>query len=138
MTRRRPAANRIDCSDSPDALCAGTPHNDEIKGTDARDDIRAKAGSDVVRAGDGSDLVYGHRGPDRLHAGQCGSNRMFGGLGDSTIDVSDRECAFIQVVGDPGPESVGDRVECGRGFDVVRGVDRYDRVASDCERAVRE
>jgi hypothetical protein len=41
-------------------------------------------------------------------------------------------------VGEPGPESVGDRADCGRGFDVVRGVNRYDRVADNCERIVRE
>ena len=60
------------------------------------------------------------------------------GAGDDTINVSDRLCVFPAVVGGPGPESDGDKVECGRGFDVVRGVNEYDWVASDCERVVRE
>jgi hypothetical protein len=132
------AANRIDCSNNPGTLCFGTPRNDEIKGTDGRDEIRAREGSDVVRAGGGNDLVYGQRGADSLGAGQCGNNRMFGNRGDDKINISDRGCAFIQIVGEPGPESVGDRADCGRGFDVVRGVNRYDRVADNCERIVRE
>jgi Ca2+-binding RTX toxin-like protein len=140
------AAKQIDCSDNPTPLCVGTPNSDEIEGTDTPDDIRAqarsdlvkaRAGNDVVHAGWGSDLVYGQRGADLLRAGQCDNDRMVGGPGDDTINVSD-ECAFIQVVGAPGPESVGDKAECGPGFDVVRGVNEYDWVASDCERVVRE
>jgi len=130
------AINQVDCSDNPDALCLGTPLNDEIKGTGSRDNIRARAGNDVVYAGGGNDLVYGHRGADRLLAGQCYKDQMFGGSGDDTINVSDM-CFFPAVVGGPGPESVGDEAECGSGFDVVRGVDRYDRIAADCERIVR-
>ena len=132
------AANRIDCSKDPGAICSGTPRNDEIKGTGAHDEIRARAGSDVVRAGGGNDLVYGHRGADRLGAGQCDNNRMFGGRGDDKLNISDRECGFVQVVGGAGPESVGDKADCGRGFDVVRGVNRYDRIAANCERIVRD
>jgi Ca2+-binding RTX toxin-like protein len=140
------AAKQIDCSDNPTPLCVGTPNSDEIEGTTTRDDIRAQAGSDlvkaragndVVNAGEDSDLVYGQRGADLLRAGQCYNDRMVGGPGDDTINVSD-ECAFLFVVGAPGPESVGDKVECGPGFDVVRGVNDYDWVASDCERVVRE
>ena len=142
------AATQIDCSDNPSALCVGTPKSDEIKGTDTRDDIRAqagsdlvkaRAGSDVVNAGDYSDLVYSQRGADLLRAGQCDNDRMVGGPGDDTINVSDRWCAFqLDVEGGPGPESVGDKAECGGGFDVVRGVNEYDWVASDCERVIRE
>jgi hypothetical protein len=144
------AAKQIDCSDDPAPLCVGTPNSDEIEGTDTtRDDIRAQAGSDLVKAragndvvnsGWGSDLVYGQRGADLLRAGQCDNDRMVGGPGDDTINVSD-ECAFIAfafAVGFPVPASVGDKVECGPGFDVVRGVNEYDWVASDCERVVRE
>jgi Ca2+-binding RTX toxin-like protein len=131
------AANQIDCSNNPDALCLGTLRNDEIEGTDLRDEIRARAGSDLVKAGDRHDLVYGQRGADRLRAGQCSTDRIVGGRGDDTINVSD-DCGFIPVVGGPGPEDVGDKANCGRGFDVVRGVNRYDRLTADCERIVRE
>ncbi len=136
------AVNQIDCSDNPAPLCVGTPDSDEIKGTDTRDDtgndlVKARAGNDVVQSGAGSDLVYGQRGADLLRAGQCDNDRMVGGPGDDTINVRD-ECAFIQVVGAPGPESNADKVKCGPGFDVVRGVNEYDWVASDCERVVRE
>ncbi len=119
------AAKQIACSDNPGPLCVGTPHHDEIKGTDTRDDIRAQAGNDLVNAGEDSDLVYGQRGADLLRAGQCDNDRMVGGPGDDTINVSD-ECAVAAVEGAPGPESWGDKVECGPGFDVVRGVNEYD------------
>jgi hypothetical protein len=132
------AANQIDCSNNPEALCRGTLRNDEIKGTNAHDDIRARAGKDVVNARGGNDLVHGQRGADRLGAGQCSNNRVFGGRGDDKINLSDRNCAFIQIVGGNGPEDVGDKADCGPGFDVVRGVDRYDRMSADCERIVRE
>jgi Ca2+-binding RTX toxin-like protein len=131
------AANQIDCSNNPDALCLGTLRNDEIKGTGARDDIRARAGKDVVNASGGHDLVHGQRGADRLRAGQCSTDRIFGGRGDDTINVSD-DCGFVPIEGGPGPEDVGDKADCGPGFDVVRGVDRYDRMTADCERIVRE
>ena len=131
------AANQVDCSNNPDALCLGTLGSDEIEGTGARDDIRALAGSDVVNAGGGNDLVYGQGGADRLRAGRCSTDRVFGGRGADTINVSDG-CGFIQIVGGPGPEDVGDKADCGAGFDVVRGVDRYDRMSADCERVVRE
>jgi len=132
------AANQIDCSNNPDARCLGTLRNDEIKGTGARDEIWARAGNDVVNAGAGHDLVHGQRGADLLRAGQCSNNRMFGGRGDDTINVSDRNCSFVAVIGGPGPEDVGDKADCGAGFDVVRGVNRYDRLTADCERIVRE
>src|SRR5215218_3232430 len=130
------AANQIDCSNNPAARCLGTLRNDEIKGTGARDEIWARAGSDVVNSGDGHDLVYGQREADILRAGQCSTARIFGGRGDDTINVSD-DCGFIAVVGGPGPEDLGDKADCGAGFDVVRGVDRYDRMSADCERIVR-
>ena len=139
------AAKQIDCSDSSGPLCVGTPNSDEIEGTNTRNDVRAQAGSDLVKAragndevhaGWGNDLVFGQRGADLLRAGPCANDRMVGGPGDDTINVSD-PCAFIFVVGAPGPESWGDKVECGPGFDVVRGVDEYDWVASDCERIGR-
>jgi len=140
------AAKHIDCSDDPAPLCVGTPNSDEIQGSATRDDIRAqagddlvqaRAGNDVVHAGWGSDLVYGQRGADLLRAGQCDNDRMVGGPGDDTINVGD-PCVIVAVVGQPVPGSVGDKVECGPGFDVVRGVNEYDWVASDCERVVRE
>jgi Ca2+-binding RTX toxin-like protein len=132
------AANQIDCSDNPGVLCLGTPRSDEIKGTGTHDDIRALAGSDVVNAGGGNDSVHGRGGADRLRAGQCSTDRMYGGHGADTINVSDRTCSFIQITGGPGPEDVSDKADCGAGFDVVRGVDRYDRINADCERIVRE
>jgi Ca2+-binding RTX toxin-like protein len=132
------ATEQIDCSDSPGPLCVGTPNSDEIKGTDTPDDIRARAGNDVVNAGADDDLVYGQRGADLLLAGHCANDSMVGGRGDDTINVSDNECHFAAVVGGPGPESVGDEVECGPGFDEVRGVNEYDWVAFDCESVVRE
>jgi Ca2+-binding RTX toxin-like protein len=140
------AAKQIDCSDNPAPLCIGTRDVDKIEGTDTRDDIRARshsdlvkarAGNDVVNAGWGNDLVYGQRGADLLRAGPCANDRMVGGPGDDTINVSEG-CAVAAVEGAPGPESWGDKVECGPGFDVVRGVDEYDWVASDCERVMRE
>jgi len=39
----------------------------------------------VVSAGGGNDVVYGRRGFDRLRAGQCGNDRMFGGRSDDKI-----------------------------------------------------
>src|SRR3712207_502005 len=140
------AAKQIDCSDNPTPLCVGTPNSDEIKGTDTRDDIRAQAGADLVNAragndevhtGRGSDLVYGQRGPTscaRTHVPTTGwlgvpaMTRL-----TSAICVPSRRLWVY-----PAQESIGDEVECRPGFDVVRGVDEYDWVASDCECVVRE
>ena len=105
------AANQIDCSNKPGVLCLGTPRHDEIKGTDTHDEILARAGNDVVNARSGNDLVFGQRGADLLRAGHCDNDRMFGGSGDDTIDVSD-ECAFAAVVGGVVPR-VWDRLRHG-------------------------
>jgi RTX calcium-binding nonapeptide repeat (4 copies)/WD40-like Beta Propeller Repeat len=85
---------------------SGTGHADVLAGTNFRD---------IVNGLSGADRIFGLGGDDLLHGGR-GKDRVLGGAGRDTL------------YGDPG----ADRISCGTGRDTVY-VDKYDRVARDCE-----
>jgi Ca2+-binding RTX toxin-like protein len=85
---------------------SGTGHGDVMRGTRFRDLLFGLAGADQIVALGGDDYVDGGRGNDRI----------FGGAGRDTLYG--------------GPSA--DRISCGGGRDTAY-VDKYDRVAHDCE-----
>jgi Ca2+-binding RTX toxin-like protein len=90
---------------------SGTGHADVLTGTSFRDLLFGLAGADRVVGLGGDDYIDGGRGNDRI----------FGGGGRDTL------------YGGPG----ADRVSCGTGRDTAY-VDKYDRVAGDCELVYRD
>jgi WD40 repeat protein len=106
-----------------------TTDDDYIRGTYGADTIDAGPGNDYVLAGSGNDRVDGGTGNDRLE-GEWGDDRVIGGLG--------RDHLF----GGPGADVIDardgqrDLVDCG-GREDTAFIDRYDVVASNCERVRR-
>ncbi|HEX9415968.1 MAG TPA: hypothetical protein VF895_04610 [Gaiellaceae bacterium] len=89
----------------------GTPGTDIMCGLPGGDKINGLAGNDAIDGGQGNDTLIGGTGRDRL----------IGGAGYDVILARDGEV---------------DRIECGRDYDIVVA-DRLDRVASDCEKVLR-
>jgi Tol biopolymer transport system component len=98
----------------------GTPGNDLLSGTREPDVVCGREGADRIFGQRGSDVLYGGRGPDTIVGGQ-GHDVLKGGPGRDVLLARD---------------GARDKVACGEGFDVAV-VDRFDRVAADCERVLR-
>jgi Ca2+-binding RTX toxin-like protein len=90
---------------------SGTNHADVLRGTPVRD---------VLLGLGGADRILGLGGYDQLDGGR-GNDRIYGGAGADTI------------YGGPG----ADRISCGTGRDTAF-MDKYDRVARDCELVYRD
>ena len=128
------AANGIKCPNGGGDRCIGTAGADEMAGSRNDDTIRGRGGADTIKGRGGSDEVHGELGGDRIVATRCalpGGAEVFGGRGNDDITVTS-DCGQLAVVPPP------DRVDCGPGYDVVRGVAAEDRIAADCERVVRQ
>ncbi len=129
------AANEIKCP-NPNRYgdpCVGTPRPDEMVGTRNDDTIRGRAGDDTIRGGrGGSDALHGEVGGDTIVAARCGLGRgadVLAGRGNDDITVTS-DCGQLTIVPPP------DRVDCGPGYDVVRGVVPEDRIDDDCEQVI--
>lgn len=90
---------------------SGTNHADVLTGTSFRDLVSGLGGGDRISGLGGDDQVDGGRGNDRILGG-AGRDTLYGGPG-------------------------ADRISCGAGRDTVY-VDKYDRVARDCELVYRD
>jgi Tol biopolymer transport system component len=106
-----------------------TTADDYIRGTYGADTIDSGPGNDYVLAGSGNDHVDGGTGNDFL-VGDWGDDRVIGGPGHD------------RLLGGPGADVLDardgrrDLVDCGGREDTAL-VDRYDVVASNCERVRR-
>lgn len=128
------AANGIKCPNGDGGRCIGTAGADEMAGSRNDDTIRGRGGADTIKGRGGSDEIHGELGGDRIVATRCalpGGAEVFGGRGDDDITITS-DCGQLAVVPPP------DRVDCGPGYDVVRGVAPEDRIAADCERVVSQ
>jgi Ca2+-binding RTX toxin-like protein len=126
------AANQIECPNRDGGRCIGTPQPDEMIGGRGDDTIRGRAGADTIDGRRGSDELHGEVGGDTIVAARCalgGGADVFGGRGGDDITITS-DCGDLAVVPPP------DRVDCGPGYDVVRGAVPEDRIADDCERVV--
>ena len=129
------AANQIDCPNRDGGRCIGTAQPDEIIGSRDDDTIGGRAGADLIRGRGGSDELRGEVGGDEIVAARCALGRggggadVFGGRGGDDITITS-DCGDLAVVPPP------DRVDCGPGYDVVRGAVPEDRIDDDCERVV--
>ncbi len=88
----------------------GLQGNDLICAGSGDDTVYGGKGNDHIRGGQGFDVLYGAQGNDLLQAVGSGQvdvagSRMFGGIGNDTIEGSDR----------------WDRMQGGPGTDVLRG-----------------
>ena len=121
----------------------GTPHDDVLRGTPRDDRLWGGSGfnrlfglgaDDRLVAGPRRDHVYGGRGDDVLQ-GRHGVDRLVPGRGRDRVSGGPAH-DVVELRNDRNP----DRVDCGRGFDVVRWVghdrDKLD-VFTGCERFVR-
>ncbi len=125
------AANGIKCPNRDGDRCVGTAQPDEMVGSRNDDTIRGRAGADTIR-GCGSDALHGEVGGDTIVAARCGLGRgadVFAGRGNDDITVTS-DCGQLTIVPPP------DRVDCGPGYDVVRGVVPEDRIDDDCEQVI--
>lgn len=129
------AANLIDCPNRIGGRCIGTAQPDEMVGSREDDTIRGRAGADLIRGRGGSDELRGEVGGDEIVAARCALGRggggadVFGGRGGDDITITS-DCGALTVVPPP------DRVDCGSGYDVVRGAAPGDRIDPNCERVV--
>jgi Ca2+-binding RTX toxin-like protein len=126
------AANGIKCPNRGVDRCVGTAQPDVMVGSRGDDTIRGRAGADTIRGRGGSDALHGEVGGDTIVAARCalgGGADVFGGRGGDDITITS-DCGDLAVVPPP------DRVDCGPGYDVVRGAVPEDRIADDCERVV--
>jgi Ca2+-binding RTX toxin-like protein len=126
------AANQIDCPNRNGDRCIGTAQPDEMIGSRDDDTIRGRAGADLIRGRGGSDELRGEVGGDTIVAAKCGLPRgadVFGGRGDDDITITS-DCGDLTIVPPP------DRVDCGPGYDVVRGAAPGDRIDANRERVV--
>lgn len=126
------AANGLKCPNRGEDRCVGTAQPDEMVGSRNDDTIRGRAGADTIRGRGGSDDVPGEVDGDTIVAARCGLPRgadIFGGRGNDDITVTS-DCGDLAIVPPP------DRVDCGPGQDVVRGVVPEDRIDDNCEQVV--
>jgi hypothetical protein len=129
----RRGADRIFGRGARDCL-DGEGGRDRLSGGGAADEIDGGGGRDSATGGGGSDRIDGGNGDDRL-SGDRGNDRIDGDRGDDRIDAVGGEDRVFGGSGDDRIDSEDgkrDRVDCGRGFDVV-DADRKDRLR-DCER----
>lgn len=89
----------------------GTPGDDHLCGLDGNDTLEGLGGSDSLDGGPGNDTIDGGPGQDTL----------FGNLGHDVILARDGE---------------RDSIDCGKNYDTAI-VDRFDRVARNCEHVLR-
>ncbi|HWH44111.1 MAG TPA: calcium-binding protein, partial [Thermoleophilaceae bacterium] len=107
---------------------AGGPGRDLLEGGSGRDRLDGGTGSDIIRGGSGNDRLIGGSGNDRLYGGSGndsihtgnGRDRVFAGNGNDVINAA--------TAGPPA------RINCGRGFDVVRINHNERRHIRGCER----
>lgn len=128
------AVNQIKCPNRDGDRCIGTAKMDEMIGSRGDDTIRGRGGADIIEGRGGSDEMHGERGNDRVVAARCGLStgaKIFGGRGNDDVTVTS-DCGALAVVPPP------DKVDCGPGYDVVRGVDPDDRISPDCEQVIRQ
>jgi Ca2+-binding RTX toxin-like protein len=128
------AANQIDCPNRDGGRCIGTAQPDEMIGSRNDDTIRGRAGADTIDGRRGSDELRGEVGADTIVAARCalgGGADVFGGRGGDDITITS-DCGDLAVVPPP------DRVDCGPGYDVVRGAAPGDRIDPNCERVVSQ
>ena len=93
--------------------------DDRVLGGGGRDCLEGQAGNDVLLGQAGADRLVGGPGADRL-AGGAGQNNVSGGRGNDRVNAAN---------------GVRDRIDCGRGRDMVTA-DRADRLRG-CERVRR-
>jgi len=128
------AAGEIRCPNTEGDRCIGTAQPDEMLGSHGDDVIRGRAGADSITGRGGSDGMHGEVGNDTIVATECGLPRgtdVFGGRGNDDITITS-DCGDFAIVPPP------DWVDCGPGYDVVRGAAPGDRIADDCERVIRQ
>jgi hypothetical protein len=103
----------------PDRLLGGG-RADVLDGGPGNDVLDGDGGYDTLLGRAGNDVLIGRGDPDTIVGGP-GRDRIFAGEERDTIDVRD---------------GWSDTVDCGGGRDAVT-VDRFDRVAPNCERVRR-
>jgi len=126
------AANGIKCPNRGVDRCVGTAQPDVMVGSRGDDTIRGRAGADTIRGRGGSDELHGEVGGDTIMAARCGLSPgadVFAGRGDDDITVTS-DCGDLAIV------PPADKVDCGPGYDVVRGVVAEDRIDDNCERVI--
>jgi Ca2+-binding RTX toxin-like protein len=124
------AANRIDCPNRDGGRCVGTANADEMVGSPGEDTIRGRGGPDLIKGRRAGDELHGETGGDEIVAARCApGTEIFGGRGDDVVKVTS-DCGNLTIV----PPS--DKVDCGPGYDVVRGALPDDRIDDNCERVV--
>jgi dipeptidyl aminopeptidase/acylaminoacyl peptidase len=104
----------------------GTAGDDTIHGSPYFDLINGLGGADRLYGFWGNDKILGEGGNDTI-VGDAGNDVLFGGPGNDVISGGSGNDI---IIGGPG----ADRIDCGSGDDVVEGVDRFDRIAKNCER----
>jgi hypothetical protein len=112
----------------------GEGGRDRLSGGAREDEVDGGAGDDVAEGNGGDDRIDGGRGGDRL-SGDGGDDRLDGDRGDDRIDATGgRDRVFGGNGGDriDAEDGKRDRIDCGRGDDVVIA-DRRDRLER-CER----
>src|SRR5580765_2131581 len=152
-SRRLTLGCRID-GDDRDNVLEGTEWRDVITGFRGKDQILGGSatdllyegpGDDVIRGGpylvDSGDVIDGGPGDDILHGGRAEASDhgtddvLFGRSGADVLSGGPGRDLFR---GGGGPDTIhardGERdvISCGRGRDVAL-VDKFDRVARDCE-----
>ncbi len=118
-----PPADRGPCQvstqlgdDGPNALIGGAGF-DALTGLGGPDRLVGRGSGDCLAGGRGADELIGGAGSDRFYPGP-GRDTVDGGRGGDEVRAAD---------------GFRDRIECGRGRDIVHG-DPEDRVAKNCER----
>jgi Ca2+-binding RTX toxin-like protein len=96
-----------------------------INGTGAADRINGKGGDDRLNGLGGADRVFGAGGDDRIRSTTPDhtSDRLYGGAGDDSFTMEQRDKAF----GGPGNDSF-DVPSGGRGTFIDCGPGRFDHV----------
>ena len=128
------AADEIRCPNRDGDRCIGTAQPDRMIGSRGDDVIRGRAGADFIKGRNGSDEIRGEVGSDTIVAARCSLPRgadVFGGRGNDDVTITS-DCGDLTVVPPP------DRVDCGPGYDVVRGAAPGDRIDANCERVMRQ
>ena len=123
------------------ALASGMALAATQYGTNAPNRSFGTKGADVIYGGD--DLVFGHAGSgdrrggsgnDSIDTGPCGYDGIHGVSGNGFMNVTS-SCIYTAEY--PPPPLQTDTVNCGPGFDNVRGAQREDESSTDCERVTR-
>jgi Ca2+-binding RTX toxin-like protein len=94
----------------------GTRGPDRVVGTRKRDVICGLGGGDTINGLEGNDAIDGGQGNDTVSGGPD-RDRLFGGAGHDVLLARDGRT---------------DTLDCGKDYDTAL-VDRFDRVARNCE-----